>query len=125
MRLNAGQVVVEILETDDFTCGRATGRVADHGGAAAAKGNWAVPHPLQGGEQHDADHVPGMKRCSGGVEADVGRDWSIVERRPESSLIRDVVDESPLAQIVDRIDALLAGNFRGTGVRGSVGHGLG
>ena len=59
--LNADQVVLKIFQRDHLARRGLAGWIADHGGATAAEGDWPVTHSLQGGEQHDGDHVPGMQ----------------------------------------------------------------
>ena len=100
LRLDALDVVVDLLAGEHLAQLALAGRVADHARAAAHQRDGAVTGLLHVRHRHDRDVMPDVQRVRGGVKADVEGHLLVFQHLVQVVLVNRLRDKASLAQHV-------------------------
>ena len=100
---DALEVVVDDLVGEELAALVLARRIADARGAAAHQRDRPVAGLLQPVEQHDRQQRADMQRRRRAVEADIGGDGRRARERIQGFGLRNLVDEPPLGEDVEKI----------------------
>ena len=115
--LDAGLVLLDLIEGEDLSRFVAAGRVADPGGAAAHEGDGRAARGLEPVQHHDRQEVADMERGRRAIVAHIGGEPAFQRRRVDAGQIRALVDEAAIGQHPEEF------RFRREGVGRRSGHG--
>jgi len=107
LRQDGNEVVADALLRHHLAGGRLAGGITNQCRATAAERDRAMTESLQDGEHHHPEHVPGVERRRGRVEALIRGDGRRGERFAQGRLIGDVLHIAASHQVIERAEPCL------------------